>query len=178
MSNNVYINHPWHSSFNFGAPYSDARLEQIHKLCRNLVASLPLGCPNVRHAPSWPGYSPSMSPGQVYRLWVSDWKVVYGAVSALIRQMKTYRRTVRFPALTEQQRQSYATANPGGNYTPEEGLRMLSERHLTRLQETAQVLLNARYNAKLASAEAWRRRRADEAGGAHSTQDHEVRQAA
>jgi hypothetical protein len=159
VSNNVYINHPWHSSFGFNSPYSDARLEQIHKLTRNLVAALDMGCPNVRHAPNWPGRTRGMSPREVYKLWVSDWRTIYKNLSNLIAEMKRFRKTVRFPELTEVQKQRVAAANPGANASPEALLRGLSDRHLWRLQETAQVMLNARYNAKLAAAEARRRER-------------------
>ena len=148
----VVINRPWISSFNFGqAPYGDSRLEQVHKLSRNFIASLDLGCPHVRHVKQY------QEVADAYRAWVKDWKVVYGEVSKLIRQLKSFRRTVRFPSLTPEQLRLFKAANSGVNENPAEFLNTLSARHLPRLQETAQVLLNARWNAKLASAEARRR---------------------
>ena len=151
---NVRINRPWLSSFNFrNAVYKDTTMEQVHKLSRNFVCSLDLGCPGVRHV----NVAQLKAQRELYKQWVADWKVVYREVSGMIRQLKTFRRTVRFPALSESQRQLYETCNRGSNVSPQNGLRSLSYLHLERLQETAQVLLNARYNAKLAAAEARRR---------------------
>lgn len=155
---NITINRPWPSSFSWSsAAYSHSSLEQIHKLCRNYVASLDLGCSGVKHTRSYPGLSADMDSRERYKLWCRGWKSAYAELSALIRVMKTYRRTVRFPKLTPEQQKRVAAYNSGANQQPEQLLRGLAERHLHRLQETAQVMLNARYNAKLAAAEARRR---------------------
>ena len=162
----IEINRPWISSFSFKtAPYSDGRLEQIHKLSRNFVASLDLGCPGVNHVKIYERHNPGkMDPRERYKLWVSSWKQIYAEVGQIIRLLKKFRKTVRFPKLTEEQNRWALTGTVNGsNANAAMILRSLSERHLARMQETAQVLLNARYNAKLAATEARRRAKAVEA---------------
>lgn len=165
MTKKIVINRPWISSFSFeGAPYSDTKLEQVHKLSRNYVASLDLGCPNVKPVKSYGDQR------EAYKAWIADWKKVYAGVSSTIRLLKTFRKTTRFPALTADQQKQFDIHNSGANQPASMVLRGLSERHLARMQETAQILLNARYNAKLAAAEARRRYLA--------AQDAELKQAA
>lgn len=167
----IKINRPFHNSFKFeGAQFSAVRLEQIHKLSRNFAASLNLGCPNVKHVTSiQPDGSPVVntaldpfalgpySDRELYLLWVRQWKVIYNNVSRIIRELKSFRRTSqeRFPKLNTTLFQSL---NPTpSNSSTISFLNSLSAEQLPRLQETAMVLLNARFNAKLAAGE--RRRR-------------------
>jgi hypothetical protein len=153
----VEINRPWFSSFSFKqAAFSMNKLEQVHKLSRNFVCSLDLGCPSAKHVKA-PGTTPGMSQRELYKVWVSDWKRIYNEVSGLIRTLKTYRRTARFPVLTPEQQALFVAENKGTNQEAPAYLHSLASYQLARLQETAQVLLNARYNAKLAAAEARRR---------------------
>lgn len=156
----VAINRPWMSSFEFNTvEFSEKQLEQFHKLCRNFVASLNLGCPSAKHVTKI-GFTEDtrgLSERELYLLWVRDWKFIYRQLSTIIRNHKLYRRTIRFPKLSADQLGKWQMVNREVNLAPTEHLRGLSARHLERLQETAMVLLNARYNAKLASAE--RRRR-------------------
>lgn len=157
------INRPWISSFSFAqAPFGDAKMEQVHKLTRNFVASLDLGCPHVRHVRNYAGMSKDMDQRGYYKLWVTNWKTVYREVSGIIRLMKQFRKTTKFPKLSEAQLRIFKMLNPGVNEFHADTLRQLAFRHLPRLKETAQVLLNARYNAKLAAAEARRRALAKE----------------
>ncbi len=144
----VVINRPWISSFSFSAAgYTNDKLEQVHKLARNFVASLDLGCPHVRHVNA----ERKTEDREKYLQWVANWKVVYAETSKLIRQMKSWRKTVKFQPLTAEQAKVYESWNRGSNTPPAQQLNQLSHRHLERMQETAQVLLNARYNAKLAA---------------------------
>ena len=156
----VVINRPWTTSFPFDkAPYSTTHMDQIHKLARNLVASLDLGCPNAKHTQtpdngvSINGYDDR---GR-YLEWVKTWKYVYKNLSSLIHQVKTFRRTVKFKPLNAKEEELWFRLNPGNNLTAREHLGAIARVHLPRLAETAQILLNARYNAKMAAAE--RRRR-------------------
>jgi hypothetical protein len=154
VTKKIVINRPWISSFNFeAAPYSDTKLEQIHKLSRNYVSSLDLGCPHVSPVKSYE------DDREAYKAWVADWKRVYAGVSNTIRLLKTFRKTVTFPALTSVQK-AICAREYSGEVDYASKLNALSERQLGRMQETAQILLNARYNAKLAAAEARRRHRA------------------
>lgn len=151
---NVVINRPWISSFSFNsAACSGQKLDQVHKLSRNFVASLDLGCPSVRHV-NKDGHKLAR---ERYKAWVADWKIIYGHVSALIRLYKQYRKTIRCPKPHSVHEQHWKALNRDSNMSAQQGLQLLSSQHLARLQETAQVLLNARYNAKLAAAEARRR---------------------
>jgi len=156
----AYINRPWISSFDFRkAPFSDKTLDQLHKLTRNFVASLSLGCPSAKHVST---SQRATADGKQdvraeYKAWVKDWKIVYKEISQLIRDLKSYRRTVRFPVLTKAQQEIYMACNAQVNLSTRQHLKGLTERHLERLRETAQVMLNARYNAKLAAAERYRR---------------------
>jgi hypothetical protein len=154
------INRPFLSSFAFnGAQFSDTRLEQIHKLIRNFIVSLDLGCPSAKHVTKV-GPEEDLSgldERQKYLAWVKGWKVIYHELSDIIRAHKIYRKTVHFPPLNFSEEELWFKLNPGNNLTASEHLRSLSHKHLERLQESAQVMLNARYNAKLAAAE--RRRR-------------------
>ena len=158
-TNKTQINRPWMQSFAFNTlPFSEKSLDQFYKLSRNYVASLNLGCPNVRHTTliSAMETTRGMDDRQLYLEWVRGWKKIYAELTRIIRQMKTYRRTIRFPKLTMTQKTAWQTYSTPSNDI-HGGLRSLSARHLGRLAETAQMMLNARYNAKLASAE--RRRR-------------------
>ncbi len=161
-TNHVNLNRPWISSFNFGsAAYSDAGLKQIHKLSRNFIASLDLGCPSVRHVTDQHnGSSADETPRELYRRWVADWKVIYRELTQLIRTVKSHRRTARFPELTAAQLSVFRLAHRQSNRPHQHILADTAHQHLPRLRETAQALLNARYNARLAAAEAWRRERA------------------
>ena len=150
----IVINRPWISSFKFKeVPYGDTRLEQAHKLARNFACSLNLGCGNVNHV----NVEGLVGTKDLYKQWVSDWKIVYREFSSIIRKMKSWRKTVHHPKLSEDELRFLDFLNRGSNLTPATTMHRLSEQHLGRLQETAQVLLNARYNAKLARAEMWRR---------------------
>lgn len=155
----TFINRPFMSSFNLSrVAYSEKHMDQFHKLVRNFVASLDLGCPSAKHVSTYDGHAiDKITEHERYLIWVKAWKQIYRELSKIIRQYKTYRRTVRFPKLTYDQSTSWALNNLTTNLTAEQGLASMSERHLKRLQETAMVLLNARYNAKLASAERVRR---------------------
>lgn len=157
-TNKTQINRPWMQSFAFNTlPFSEKSLDQFYKLSRNYVASLNLGCPSVRHLEIVDGNSTrGFNDREMYLLWVRGWKKIYAELTRIIRQMKTYRRTIRFPKLTMTQKTAWQTYSTPSNDI-HGGLRSLSDRHLGRLTETAQMMLNARYNAKLASAE--RRRR-------------------
>lgn len=150
----THINRPWISSFAFEqALCSSAKMEQVHKLTRNFVASLDLGCRSVKHV----NLKKDTTSRDCYLRWVTDWKTIYGCVSRLIRTLKQYRKTTRCPVPTAKQQDLWKFLNRETNQTAQQGLQQMSCAHLERLQETAQVLLNARYNAKLAAAEARRR---------------------
>jgi hypothetical protein len=154
------INRPWLSSFPFAtAPFSETQLEQLYKLTRNFVASLDMGCPNVKHVVivGWNESTKGLDERQKYLLWVKSWKVIYREVSQLIRRYKTYRKTIHFPKFTAAEEEQWFRSNGGINESYASFMNGMAEKHLSRLQETAMVMLNARYNAKLASAE--RRRR-------------------
>lgn len=152
------LNRPWIYSFRLETfVFSDASLDQFHKLCRNFVASLDLGCPSAKHVKVANGKDVSkLTERERYLLWVGDWKKIYSALSRDIRFLKTCRRTVRFPKLTTRQADGFTVAT---NLTVTGYANAHAAKHLERLQETAQAMLNARYNAKLASAERWRRTR-------------------
>lgn len=98
-----------------------AHLDQVHKLARNYIASLDLGCVNMRLVPIVDNNcsTEGLDGRERYLLWVKNWKLFYKELSVLIRYYKHDR-----------------AGNAG---------------HIDRLKETAQVMLNARYNAKLAS---------------------------
>jgi hypothetical protein len=157
------INRPYLTSFNFeSVQYSDTQLEQFHKLTRNYIASLDLGCPSAKHV-EVVGHTEhdqlkGMDGRQKYLAWVKGWKEIYRHLSMIIRHHKKYRKTTTFPRLNARQEELWFKLNPGNNQTACEHLGALSKKHLERLQETAQAMLNARWNAKLAAAE--RRRRA------------------
>jgi hypothetical protein len=145
---NTVLNRPWISSFQFDTyPYSDTRLDQFHKLCRNFIASLDLGCPSAKHVRRVKYKTEAAE----YQAWVSDWKAIYKSLSATIRQQKEFRRTVRHPKLNNAKLELIATLNRGSNQEPIAIMQQLSRVHLERLQETAMAMLNARYNAKLAA---------------------------
>lgn len=157
------INRPWMQSFSFGAlPYSDTKLEQFHKLCRNYIASLDLGCPSAKHVKKVDGNDVSvLTEKERYLIWVRGWKQIYAELSQVIRFFKQHRKTVHYPKMTPGLQEQVRMYNRESNLAPNEILRNLSHSHLERLQETAQALLNARYNAKLASAERRRRSQTD-----------------
>lgn len=154
MARTIVLNRPWISSFSFThAPYSASRMEQVHKLSRNFIASLDLGCPNAKHVKR------TGCTREDYKVWVQDWKTIYQQVTTLTRLLKKWRKTVKFPKLTPEQLKLVEwNRAKDDTRTPQQILNRLSYDHLPRLRETAQALLNARYNAKLAAAE--RRRRA------------------
>ena len=156
----IQINRPWMQSFGFETvPFSDSRVEQFHKLARNYVCSLNMGCANVKHV-NWSGRDEDLSKlseKELYLAWVKNWKIIYNELSHIIRLLKLCRRTIRFPNLTARQKDLWTMLNGSTNQTLPDYMRHMSAKHLERLQETAQVLLNARYNAKLASAEKRRR---------------------
>ena len=179
MTRITHINRPWFSSFSFpNAVFSDTKLEQVNKLARNFVCSLDLGAPHVKHVQKVGLPNPYSLPNnqdvhdisgldehQRYLLWVDQWKQIYRQISSIIRELKTWRRTVRFPKLTEEQTK-YLTQFFNSQYNSKEGpssieswCNTLAYDHLPRLQETAMVMLNARYNAKLASHALRERRR-------------------
>jgi hypothetical protein len=144
------INRPWISSFAFDRCYDDTRLEQLHKLARNFCVSLDLGNPSSKHVESYEGKDLNqLDERDKYLLWVKNWKIVYRKVSELIRRHKLYRRTVRKIGFLPREQDVYNSRQ--SNLTIREYYQSLSQTHLERLQETAMVLLNARYNAKLAA---------------------------
>jgi hypothetical protein len=159
----AHINRPWIQSFNFDRCYDDVKLDQLHKLTRNFVASLDLGCLSAKHVADVDRNvnTDHMDERAKYLLWVKTWKKIYAEVSKLIRRHKLYRRTTRKLQFTLHEGNLYSSYQ--SNLPIKQYYRSLSERQLGRLQETAMVLLNARYNAKLASAE--RRRRLRERNG-------------
>jgi hypothetical protein len=159
----VILNTPFLASFDFPrCSFSDVKLNQLHKLSRNFCASLDLGCPSAKHTSVIDDESTdSLDERQKYLLWVRRWKVIYREVSQLIRLFKQRRKITRFPKLSEAQREQVKALR--SNQEPVEYLRNLAYSQLPVLQETAMALLNARYNAKLASAE--RRRRLRERSG-------------
>lgn len=155
----THLNRPWMQSFCFEAlRFSDTKLEQFHKLCRNYIASLDLGCPSAKHVMNVDNTDLSgLTEHQRYLVWVKGWKRIYRELSIVIRFFKQYRKTVHYPAMSQDLQAQVRMYNRDSNQIAPEILRNLSYCQLERLQETAQALLNARYNAKLASAE--RRRR-------------------
>ena len=155
----VKINRPWISSFGFNYVTTDSKLDQIHKMVRNYCVSLDLGCPSAQHV-SVIGLNQNvdeLNEREKYKEWVKGWKQIYAEVSKLIRRHKLYRRTVRPIQFTELEQTSFHSAKV--NITIRQYYGNLSQRHLARLQETAQVLLNTRYLMKLAAAERHRRLR-------------------
>lgn len=108
-----------------------AYVDQVHKLARNYIASLDLGCPNLKMV-DWVDNDAVNNPNAAhaatdtvlltgkdrYLQWVKVWKVFYQGLSLLIRNVKKDK---------------------------------LRRYQLARLKETAQVMLSARHNAKLAS---------------------------
>lgn len=156
------INRPWKSTFNSAfsnAPYNDNSMDQVFKLTRNFVSSLNLGNPNVKFAKHESG-TEFESSKEAYLAWVSQWKIVYGQLSDLIRLLKTYRKTVRFKGHESKFLDSWKRQYGNHNKDPHELYKLCNNsyyKYEERLKETAQVFLNARYNAKLASAELKRR---------------------
>jgi len=166
MSRKTFISRPFYISFNFHRPHSAERLDQIFKLTRNFVASLDLGCPNVAHSPNvglrsinGDGYLEvvsihGMSERDRYLLWVKEWKQIYASLSTLIRNLKLDRKTSKNQRRLSdiQTTQIHALMKSfGTNEGIREYLTKLSANHLPDLQEAAQIMLNARYNAKLAA---------------------------
>ncbi len=100
-------------------------LGQVHKLARNYVVSLDLGItPGFRmvNEVDQGVKTVGLSGKDKYLLWVKNWKLFYKELSLLIREVKKCRGPV---------------------FGYEEDIR--------QLKETAQIMLNARHVAKLAS---------------------------
>jgi hypothetical protein len=148
MSSKVRVNRPWTSSYPFkDAIWYDNKIDQIMKLCRNHIASLDLGCPNMKLVTQVDGRvnTSNMTDREKYLEWVRSWKYAYRNLSELIRLMKMARRT------TNLRRLPYPAGTNKSVHDLHLDARIRSGAYLERLQETAQVMLNARYNAKLAS---------------------------
>lgn len=169
----IYINRPHYRSFSFENTTSETSLDQINKLARNFIASLDLGCPSAKHVRIVRPKSDNdhdthnLTEHQRYLLWVRQWKEIYAGISTLIRTLKQRRRSVRpIPPLSEADQQRLIHLCDKSNSSGRSILNQISFRNLPRLTETAQALLNARYNAKLASREL-RRRRISELNSTH-----------
>lgn len=134
------------------ASYNEEAMRQVLKLVRNFVASLYLGSGQPRAELQ---FEESGDPKEAYLEWVRQWKLNYAQLSALIRVMRSCRRTVYYdsallmPLLREARNK---TKNP--NLRIDQLREMIWEQYRLyeeRLKEAAQVMLNARFNAKLAS---------------------------
>lgn len=150
------INRPWTTTFDRAfarAAMDDASMDQVLKLCRNFVCSLNLGAPYVKHAIPEGLSGHRTSQREEYLAWVKQWKRTYRQLSALIRELRRHRKTVNFTGYSET---ILRMTNKSSNELYSICSSMLSK-YEDRLSETAMMMLNARYNAKLAAAEARRR---------------------
>jgi hypothetical protein len=142
----VYVERPWVDYFD-KIKTSNDKLDAQCKLIRNQIASLDLGNPHFKLFDSYHKVNKHAMRGEprerpdsrtLYLEWVADWKQTYRKLSETIRALKVgFKNAQRSNDASEQNRAFVA---------------------LTALRRSAQVMLNARYNAKLASAELRRRR--------------------
>ncbi len=156
----TYVRRPWVDYFD-SLVHNDAQLDQQSKLLRNQIASLDLGNPHFKLYDSHfqrngvPRERPSSR--ESYLEWVADWKRTYGKLTTLVRALKTQRGRAGFGKVEELLRKE----NPKLGNQERESVFYWNERRLMNMLETlragAQVMLNARFNAKLAAAELRRR---------------------
>ena len=149
------LNRPYTTTFQREfdrAAYNEEALLQVYKLTRNFIASLYLGAPVPRAELE---FQEGDTPRDAYLEWVRQWKIAYANLSSLIRFMRSCRRTVHFDVAALQKMLPAARLKLRKPELRVDQLRYIIEcmylRHEERLRETAQVMLNARYNAKLAS---------------------------
>lgn len=149
------INRPYTTTFQREfdrAPYNEEAMCQVYKLTRNFISSLYLGAPVPRAELEFPDGN---TPRDAYLEWVRQWKIAYANLSKLIRTMRGCRRTVRFDVKALQAMLPNARQKLKRPDLRVDQLRAIIESqyqlHEERLRETAQVMLNARFNAKLAS---------------------------
>lgn len=160
----VYVERPWVEYFE-SLKYSNKSLEQQMKLIRNQAASLDLGNPHFKLFDSH--FNRNRDPRErpdsrtAYLEWVVDWKRTYNKLSETIRALKAQRKfkgTAAHETRLKRDNPNWDNASIGE----------LHDRNNDRIREAmpalkraAQVMLNARYNAKLAAAELRRRRLAE-----------------
>lgn len=134
------------------APYNEEAMRQVLKLVRNFVASLYLGSGQPRAELQFPE---SGDTKEAYLEWVRQWKLNYAQLSKLIRLMRHCRKTVYYDSallIPMLKHARYKTKNP--DLRLDELREIIYSNFLVyedRLKEAAQVMLNARFNAKLAS---------------------------
>lgn len=156
------INRPWNSTFDSQfakAAFDDKSVEQVLKLCRNFVCSLNLGAPYVKHATPENGVADT--PREEYLAWVKQWKRTYNQLSSLIRELRRYRKDHRFAGHYDNTLKQWHRHSNKSSQDLYWACRRIKNTYEERLSETANMMLNARYNAKLAAAEAHRRERAN-----------------
>ena len=134
------------------APYNEEAMRQVLKLVRNFVSSLYLGSGQPRAELE---FEESGGAKEAYLEWARQWKLNYEQLSQLIRNMKKCRKTLYYDSeylrsILQEARNK--TKNP--NLRIDELRKMIYNQYLRyedRLNEACQVMLNARFNAKLAS---------------------------
>lgn len=123
------VNRPWTPTFQVATQFPQSegnltikRLDQVHKLSRNFIASLDVGTGPMKLVNEIDNgiKLEGMTGKERYLLWVKTWKTFYRDLSELIRYVK-------------------------------KNLAQEDRAELLRLKETAQVMLNARHVGKLAS---------------------------
>lgn len=155
----VYVYRPQVNYFE-QIKFTNKQLDQQCKLVRNQAASLDLGNPHFKLFT----YSdtPDLSSKERYLDWVKDWKSTYALLSDCIRGLKSQRKFSATIALEEK----LVKVNPQWSNLTEGDLHTSNLSRIAHskleLKRAAQVMLNARYNAKLAAGELRRRRLAAE----------------
>lgn len=149
------LNRPYIWTFNKEferAAYNEEALKQIFKLVRNFVSSLYLGSGVPRAELE---FEEGPSNKEAYLEWVRQWKINYANLSQLIRFMRQCRRTMYYDARTLQDMLPSARNKYRNPDLRIDQLRVIIERmylkYEDQLKEAAQVMINARHNAKLAS---------------------------
>lgn len=157
-----YVRRPWINYFD-KLIHSNDQLDQQCKLIRNQIASLDIGNPSFRLYDSYydrnnQRRATKPSSRELYLEWVADWKRTYSLLSDTIRSLKHQRHREGFRRV----REDVAKNNKSWGNLADEELFLRNQSRvrvaLDALKIAAQVMLNARYVAKLASAELRRRR--------------------
>lgn len=149
------INRPYTTTFQREfdrAPYNYEALQQVYKLTKNFISSLYLGAPVPRAELE---FKEGETAREQYLEWVRQWKLAYANLSKLISIMRGCRRTVRYDVATLQKMLPNARQKLKDPNLRIDQLRSIIHCNYVneeqRLKETAQIMLNARFNAKLAS---------------------------
>ena len=149
------LNRPFVWTFNKEfkrAAYNEDALKQVFKLTRNFVSSLYLGSGVPRAQLE---FEEGPTDRESYLEWVRQWKINYASLSELIRTMRMCRKLVHFDKRKLQDMLPNARQKHKNPQLRIDELRDIIYNNYcqyeNQLKEAAQVMLNARHNAKLAS---------------------------